>query len=51
MIGLGYVGLPLAMEIAGAGFHVIGIDLDGDKIATLKQRKSYILDVPEKTIT
>ena len=51
MIGLGYVGLPLAMEIAGAGFHVIGIDLDRDKIATLKQRKSYILDVPEKTIT
>jgi len=51
VIGLGYVGLPLAMEIAGAGFHVIGIDLDGDKIATLKQRKSYILDVPEKTIT
>lgn len=51
MIGLGYVGLPLAMEIAAAGFHVIGIDLDGDKIATLKQKKSYILDVPEKTIT
>ncbi len=51
VIGLGYVGLPLAMEIAAAGFHVIGIDLDGDKIATLKQRKSYILDVPEKTIT
>ena len=51
MIGLGYVGLPLAMEIAAAGFHVIGIDLDRDKIATLKQRKSYILDVPEKTIT
>ncbi len=51
VIGLGYVGLPLAMEIAAAGFHVIGIDLDRDKIATLKQRKSYILDVPEKTIT
>jgi len=51
VIGLGYVGLPLAMEIAGAGFHVIGIDLDRDKIATLKQRKSYILDVPEKIIT
>ena len=51
VIGLGYVGLPLAMEIAAAGFHVIGIDLDGDKIATLKQKKSYILDVPEKTIT
>jgi len=51
VIGLGYVGLPLAMEIAAAGFHVIGIDLDRDKIATLKQRKSYFLDVPEKIIT
>ena len=50
VIGLGYVGLPLAMEIASAGFHVVGIDLDAGKIATLQQRKSYILDVPEKTI-
>jgi UDP-N-acetyl-D-glucosamine dehydrogenase len=50
VIGLGYVGLPLAMEIAAAGFDVIGIDLDTSKIAALKQGKSYILDVPEKTI-
>jgi UDP-N-acetyl-D-glucosamine dehydrogenase len=50
VIGLGYVGLPLAMEIAAAGFEVIGIDLDSNKIATLKQAKSYILDVPEKAI-
>ena len=50
VIGLGYVGLPLAMEIAGAGFKVIGVDLDGGKIATLKQGKSYILDVPDKNI-
>ena len=50
VIGLGYVGLPLAMEIAAAGFQVIGIDLDRNKINTLKQGKSYILDVPEKTI-
>ena len=50
VIGLGYVGLPLAMEIAAAGFKVIGIDLDQNKIATLKQEKSYILDVPEKTV-
>jgi UDP-N-acetyl-D-glucosamine dehydrogenase len=50
VIGLGYVGLPLAMEIAAAGFKVIGIDLDGNKIATLKQGKSYILDVPETTV-
>lgn len=51
VIGLGYVGLPLAMEIAAAGFQVIGIDLDANKIAALKQGKSYILDVPEKLIT
>ena len=51
VIGLGYVGLPLAMEIAAGGFDVIGIDLDGSKIATLKQGKSYILDVPEERIT
>ena len=50
VIGLGYVGLPLAMEIAAAGFKVIGIDLDATKIAALKQGKSYILDVPEKLI-
>jgi UDP-N-acetyl-D-glucosamine dehydrogenase len=50
VIGLGYVGLPLAMEIAAAGFNVIGIDLDRNKIAALKQKESYILDVPEKVV-
>jgi UDP-N-acetyl-D-glucosamine dehydrogenase len=50
VIGLGYVGLPLAMEIAAAGFDVIGIDLDASKIAALKKGNSYILDVPERTI-
>lgn len=50
VIGLGYVGLPLAMEIAAAGFKVIGIDLDSSKIAKLNQGKSYILDVPEQTV-
>ena len=50
VIGLGYVGLPLAMEIAKAGFNVIGVDLDRNKIATLKQGRSYILDVADGTI-
>jgi UDP-N-acetyl-D-glucosamine dehydrogenase len=50
VIGLGYVGLPLAMEIATAGFNVIGVDLDRNKIATLKKGKSYILDVADDTI-
>ena len=50
VIGLGYVGLPLAMEITAAGFDVIGIDLDSSKIDILKQGRSYILDVSEKDI-
>jgi len=50
VIGLGYVGLPLAMEITAAGFDVIGIDLDSSKIDILKQGRSYILDVSEKNI-
>jgi UDP-N-acetyl-D-glucosamine dehydrogenase len=50
VIGLGYVGLPLAMEITAAGFDVIGIDLDSSKIDILEQGRSYILDVSEKDI-
>ena len=50
VIGLGYVGLPLAIEIASAGFNVVGIDLDQNKIARLKEGKSYIGDVSDKTI-
>ncbi|HWO40263.1 MAG TPA: nucleotide sugar dehydrogenase [Candidatus Eisenbacteria bacterium] len=47
VIGLGYVGLPLAMEIASAGFKVIGIDIDKGKVARLKEGRSYISDVPD----
>ena len=50
MIGLGYVGLPLALEIASAGFKVVGIDLDQNKISRLKEGNSYIGDVSDKTI-
>jgi UDP-N-acetyl-D-glucosamine dehydrogenase len=50
VIGLGYVGLPLALEIASAGFKVIGIDLDQNKIDKLKEGTSYIGDVSDKTI-
>ena len=50
VIGLGYVGLPLALEIASAGFNVVGIDLDHTKIMRLKAGKSYIGDVCDKTI-
>lgn len=46
VVGLGYVGLPLALAFGEAGFRVIGIDIDGSKIATLNEGKSYIKDVP-----
>jgi len=45
IIGLGYVGLPLAVEFAKAGFTVAGFDLDQTKIDTLNAAKSYIPDV------
>jgi UDP-N-acetyl-D-glucosamine dehydrogenase len=50
VIGLGYVGLPLAMAFAEAGTKVIGIDLDARKIESLRQGKSYIADVSSDTI-
>ena len=46
VIGLGYVGLPLAVEFAKAGFEVIGFDLDGGKIRAVNSGESYIEDVP-----
>ncbi len=50
VIGLGYVGLPLAVVFAEAGFHVIGIDVDVRKIEALRQGRSYIQDVPSEQI-
>jgi UDP-N-acetyl-D-glucosamine dehydrogenase len=46
VVGLGYVGLPLAMEFAEAGFCVTGIDIDARKVADLNRGESYIQDVP-----
>jgi len=50
IIGLGYVGLPLAIEFANAGYRVYGIDLLKEKITKLKNGKSYILDVSNTDI-
>lgn len=50
VIGLGYVGLPLAVEFAEAGFHVTGIDVDDKKVDALNQGHSYIQDVPSKQV-
>src|SRR5215470_6707778 len=46
VIGQGYVGLPLAVEFARAGFPVYGIDVDEKRIARLAKGQSYIQDVP-----
>jgi UDP-N-acetyl-D-glucosamine dehydrogenase len=50
IIGLGYVGLPLAIEFGKAGFPVIGIDVDAQKVAAIEQCQSYIQDVPTEEV-
>ncbi len=45
VVGLGYVGLPLAVELGKAGFHATGIDLDTRKVAAIEEGRSYIPDV------
>ncbi|MGQ9805572.1 MAG: nucleotide sugar dehydrogenase [Chlorobiales bacterium] len=48
IVGLGYVGLPLAVEFARKGFKTIGIDLDKRKIESLNAGKNYIQDIKEE---
>lgn len=45
VIGLGYVGLPLAVEFARVGYRVIGLDIDASKVARLREGSSYIQDI------
>ena len=47
VIGLGYVGLPLAMEFVRAGFKVIGIDVDDEKVDMINSGNNYIQDVSD----
>jgi UDP-N-acetyl-D-glucosamine dehydrogenase len=51
IIGLGYVGLPLAVEFAKAGFSVTGIDLIESKVARLNAGDSYVQDVPSAEVS
>ncbi len=50
ILGLGYVGLPLAVVFAEAGFQVLGIDPDQRKIDSLQRGESYVLDVKSEQI-
>ena len=50
VIGMGYVGLPLAVEFASVGFTVTGIDVDPEKIDTIRSGRSHIEDVPTEVV-
>ncbi|MCB0045854.1 MAG: nucleotide sugar dehydrogenase [Caldilineaceae bacterium] len=50
VIGLGYVGLPLAVEFAQAGFYTVGLDLDVNKVNALNNGTSYVTDVASEDI-
>ena len=50
IIGLGYVGLPLSLRYADAGFQVLGIDIDAAKVARLNGGGSYIEHIPASAI-
>src|ERR1700750_452572 len=50
IIGLGYVGLPLAVEFARAGFDVTGFDVDERKNHAINAGRSYIPDVAEREL-
>ena len=50
VVGLGYVGLPLAVEFAQAGFSVVGIDVDSSKVKAIGRGESYVQDVPTEIL-
>ena len=50
VVGLGYVGLPLAVEMAKAGHHVVGFEVSAEKTAEVNAGRSYIPDVPTEEL-
>jgi len=50
IIGLGYVGLPLAVEFAHAGFDVCGLDISKEKVDSINRGVNYIKDVPDELL-
>ena len=51
IVGLGYVGLPLAMEFARGGFEVHGIEINPRKVAHINRGKSHVLDVSDSVLS
>uniref|UniRef100_UPI00378321EE nucleotide sugar dehydrogenase n=1 Tax=Prosthecobacter sp. TaxID=1965333 RepID=UPI00378321EE len=50
IVGMGYVGLPLAMQFARSGAHVLGLDVDTTKVNKLNAGESYILHIPAANV-
>ena len=50
IVGLGYVGLPLAVAFAEEGHEVVGVDTDQRKVASLRDGESYIEDVASERL-
>src|SRR5262244_1956863 len=50
VVGIGYVGLPLAVEVASAGYPTVGYDKSAGKVARVNAGESYIKDVPSSAL-
>ena len=50
VVGLGYVGLPLAVTFADAGFRVCGVDTDAKRVEAVNAGRSHVPDVPSETV-
>src|SRR5262249_28028076 len=50
IVGMGYVGLPLALAVTAAGFRVVGFDTDPQKVASINDGKSYIKHISHQDI-
>ena len=50
IVGLGYVGMPLAIRYADAGYQVLGLDIDPEKITKISSSKTYIKHIPDQRI-
>lgn len=51
IVGLGYVGLPLALRYSNIGYQVLGIDIDPEKVAKIKSGVSYIEHITSSRVT
>ena len=51
VVGLGYVGLPLLLAAAEAGFGVVGVDTDAGKVRSLREGRSHVVDVADEAVT